>query len=498
MRSFVVIAVFMLACSAGRAAASPLFELVGDVAEQGGLNARASAPGAASSYFNPALLPDATPGVVIGVFLLSDSIDIDLAGRTGGDVPSSFRGATHADGRVFEDPSVPTRWLREGCAAPECPLPLDARPRQAAGTSHNTRFYQAIGLVVPLVQRQLAFGFYGLIPLGTFTTAHSFFADEREQFFTNSLHAELYSDRLTAPSLAFGLGARLAKPVSLGVGATLSLRNAASADTFVGNPDELDRTLILSTDVGVKVGFAPHFGLTVKPLDVLALSATLHTVSKLEIESGISTFLPDGNRQTVTRATVHDYMPIRVAFGARWDVLGGGDALEPTGQHALALSAGAVLGLWSNYTDRHGETPSSDYAWDNTLSFVAGARYSFAHLRSYLDAAYVPTPTPPQTGRTNYVENDRISTAAGIDYDFELFALRLRAGLSGQLHFLQSRSQSKIDALVRDEFPDDAVDTRGDPIPESAGLQTNNPGWPGFSSSGMLFAVGVNLALLLP
>jgi hypothetical protein len=50
---------------------------------------------------------------------------------------------------------------------------------------------------------------------------------------------------------------------------------------------------------------------------------------------------------------------------------------------------------------------------------------------------------------------------------------------------------------VRDELPDDAVDTRGQPIQSAAGLQTNNPGWPGFSSSGFLFGAGVNLALLL-
>jgi hypothetical protein len=81
--------------------------------------------------------------------------------------------------------------------------------------------------------------------------------------------------------------------------------------------------------------------------------------------------------------------------------------------------------------------------------------------RAFLDAMFVPTLVPLQTGRNNYVDNDRISTAAGFDYDFKAF------------------------------------DSRGRPIPSAAGLQTNNPGWPGFASSGMLFGGGVNLALLL-
>jgi hypothetical protein len=85
-----------------------------------------------------------------------------------------------------------------------------------------------------------------------------------------------------------------------------------------------------------------------------------------------------------------------------------------------------------------------------------------------------------------------------------------RAGLQGQLHLLRDRTQEKLDPLtapsaatrdgqlVRDEFPDDAVDTRGRPIAEARGVQTNNPGVPGFGSGGMLLGVGLTLALLFP
>jgi hypothetical protein len=76
------------------------------------------------------------------------------------------------------------------------------------------------------------------------------------------------------------------------------------------------------------------------------------------------------------------------------------------------------------------------------------------------------------------------------------------------VHLLSERSQTKIDPtqapyagktypqLVRDEWADGAVDNRSQAIPESNGLQTNNPGWPGFSSRGTILGGGINIALL--
>ena len=43
-----------------------------------------------------------------------------------------------------------------------------------------------------------------MLPISNFTTAQAFFPDEREALFTNSLHPELYGDRLTAVSIVCG------------------------------------------------------------------------------------------------------------------------------------------------------------------------------------------------------------------------------------------------------------------------------------------------------
>jgi hypothetical protein len=48
--------------------------------------------------------------------------------------------------------------------------------------------------------------------------------------------------------------------------------------------------------------------------------------------------------------------------------------------------------------------------------------------------------------------------------------------------------------LVADEVPDDSQ-VAGEPIAGAAGLQTNNPGWPGFGSAGFVLGGGVYVSV---
>ena len=50
--------------------------------------------------------------------------------------------------------------------------------------------------------------------------------------------------------------------------------------------------------------------------------------------------------------------------------------------------------------------------------------------------------------------------------------------------------------LVKDEVPDDAQ-ISGDPVGGASGLQTNNPGWPGFGSEGWIVGATIYLAVSL-
>ncbi|MDD9941608.1 MAG: hypothetical protein OXU20_11250 [Myxococcales bacterium] len=488
----------VLLAAPGPVCASPLFELIGAGFGEGGWNGRATSPSAASSYFNPALLPQADQGLELGWLVLNDSISIALDGRS----PDADIGLGNVNTLRDRYP-VPTVWLEEGCVAGGerlCLTDIPATPRQSRGSSGNTRLYQAVGFVNHILEGRWSLGVYAALPIGSLLQAHSFFSDEREQYFTNSLHAELYSDRLTPMSLAFGTGVRATDWLSLGLSVTLNLLNGARASTYVGDSAFLDETLLLSTEVDASIGVAPHFSVLLEPLERLSASLVVHTPQKFEITADSGTFLANGNSQRAKRTNVHSWLPWTIAAGLAFQ-------LYREGAHTISVAGTGMFRRWSSYLNRQGERPLSGYEWADTFAGVVGARYGYAEQWSaFLDFAYEPTPVPLQTGRTNYVDNDRFGTSAGVSYTWPLddSGVRLRLGAQAQFHFLRARHQGKLDpratptrpSLVVDEWPDGAEDFNGDRIPEAQGLNTNNPGWPGFESSGAIRAAMLTAGLL--
>lgn len=485
------------------AQASPAFELVGSAFGDGGLNARATGSNAASAYFNPALLAGARQSLALGWVILRDDIDITLYARQpSADVPvlalNTFQGQL---------PSLPTAWLEAGCdpvRGGRCASALTPRPRQGAGTSGETHAYQALGLVSHAIERYLTVGLYALVPFDALVTGQTFFADEREQYFSNSLHPELYSDRLSALSFALSAGSQVFDWLALGIGAALSLKTVADAGTYVGNSARISETLQLSTKLSVPLGVSPFFGAVLTPLAGLDVSLTVHTPQEMELDMAVSTFLPNGDLQRARRRQTFDWLPWTLGTGVQYDFV-----RSPA--HVLGAVATIMYRFWSDYVDRQGERPRQGYEWSNTFQFGLGLRHRFEQrLASYADFAYEPTPVPAQTGRSNYVDNDKLTFAAGLNYEIPraISSASLRLGVQAQLQLLLERAHTKLDPkspafagrqfsqLVIDEWADDAKDNRGATIPEAAGLQTNNPGWPGFSSKGTIFSAGASAALL--
>lgn len=470
-----------------------------------------SGASAASAYFNPALLPAADAGVESGFFLLYDAIDLTLDARSSAvDVPlSALDNFNTGDRSVGTQSPEPTTWINDGCTPdPDtggCVSDLPARPRQGDGSSGKAQPYLVLGFVHHLYKRYLTLGAYTLVPLGSYVHGHTFFPDEREQHFTNSLHPELYSDRLTSLSLSTGAGSQVTDWLALGLGMSLSLSTDGTANSFIADSSRLNQTVQLSTEVDVDVGAAPYAGVALTPLPALTLALTAHMPQEMRTDATIMTLLANGDRQVVERAGVQAWQPWIFGLGAAYD-------FEKLDAHRFGVVASATYELWSDYVNRQGERPLRNYEWSDTFTLAAGGRYVYAgKLRANLDGNYHPTPVPPQSGRTNYVDNDRFGIEGGVSYDFPIDdsgKTRLRLGGQAQVHILRPRHQNKFDPkgptlsgasysqIVLDEWADAAIDSRGDPIPEAAGLQTNNPGWPGFASSGFLFGAGVSASLL--
>jgi hypothetical protein len=489
-----MVGAFLGGMAVSRAAdASPLFELTGGVQGQGGLNARAVEGGAASAYFNPALLPSAEAGLDIGLLVLSDEIGIRVGARpAGADIPVAAAGAQFPNDPLRHN-GIPTQWLERGSTQPL----IGARPRQAGGSGHNLRAYQVFGFVHKFFEGRLALGVYALVPYGTFTSASAFYSDEREQYFTNSLHAELYSDRLLATSVAFATGFQLTNNLSIGVSATLGLKATATSPAYLKSIGAF-QDILLSANTSVNTSLSPHLGAVYRMTDRWNLSATVHTSQKFQVDAQFKFLVVTGENNGVDEGAgvsfTHDYLPWKISAGTSYEIV-------RTNETSLAVVGSALYARWSDYVDRHDHAPTGAYGWYDTLEGSAGLRYKRGPFRALFDAAYQPSPVPDQTGRTNYVDNDRLSGGLGFDYAFPFLSGRLRAGVQMQVHRFLPRRTSKLAAystgltrpdLVIDEIPDDA--TAGNdpvtgaprPLEGREGLQTNNPGWPGFFSAGWI------------
>lgn len=519
----------VLACSAGLALggtsadASPLFEHSGGLFGTSGLNARFTGDDTSAAYFNPGNLARAPNGINVGLFVMHEGIGISLDGRDeqNVDLPNApslrWPEGNNAFGGYF-----PTEDLYRGqeCGDGNC---LNARPRQGAGSSGQTRTYASVGLINRVIEDYLSVGIYAVLPLGKFTTTHAFFPDEREQFFSNSLHPEMYGDRLTAPSISIGVGSSPIPELSFGLAFTIALLNTANAGVFTRDAADLDGKAQLNARVGVVAKVAPHFAINYHPIPNLQLSATVHSPSRFDIGLNFSNILDTGDEQVATRTMTHDYNPWIFGFGAEY--------IADLGRFDLTLVGGLEIALWSKYINRHNERAGSEYellgnmehwggfGWRNTITPSIGVRFGEIDNWSVgADYKYVASPVPEQTGRTNYVDNNKQVAALNVDYRFDAGPVRMGVGANVQGHFLKKRSHKKHKPstgnevwdpadpgygnninpdLVVDEMPDELVlrsdtDTKYD---GAQGMQTNNPGWPGFSSSGALFGAGVHISL---
>jgi len=166
--AFVLTALAALLFVTPPARASSALEMLGAPTGGNSLTARLFSHNAGATYFNPALLPDATFKLEAGLFGLVTRGKIRLKARpAGSDVPLS----------VY-DTSVPS-------------MATASLPNVRSDTDENDHIlYAVVGLVRPLAGKYLVFGFYGLLPVNDFLDEKGFFADEREQYFSNQLHFE--------------------------------------------------------------------------------------------------------------------------------------------------------------------------------------------------------------------------------------------------------------------------------------------------------------------
>lgn len=466
--------------STGPAAASPILELIGGLGG-GGFNARVVGVGPDATYFNPSLLPEQKNSVDVFVFGIGNTLTIDVNERPAG---------------VDLADSIYDAWLSDG-AGGVTPLdnpPLatgDLSPRQIDNGLTNFKSYAAFGVVKSILGEKLVFGFYGAVPTGQIQSHNVFYNDEREQFFSNSLRFELYDDRLALSSFSFAFGSKINDKLSVGLGFVGAIDTSATTPVYV--PDGADLgNVYLGQNLSVDTKLAPHFGASLTPRKDLRITAAVHTPSQVSVVGSNDIRLPNGTVNRQEFAFTHGYEPLTIGLGASFDTF-------ECREKRITVVGSVLWRNWSSYLDRHSEQPAE--TWNDKLMYSLGGRYRMADTEIFADAVYAPTPVPDQIGRENYVDNTRVGVTAGINADTKILGTELRGGFFIQAHRLLSRSVEKdpnAENPVVDEFPDNSVNPFVDPdvlLPEAQGLQTNNPGYPGYSHGGFMIAAGINARL---
>jgi long-chain fatty acid transport protein len=421
-----------------------------------------------SMYFNPANIDLNKDVFSLSVTSWHRAHKISRAPRpTGYDVPNSvFEARIENDGRLT---SLDFR-----------PLPSsEVNFEQEMNDDSNAQFI-VFSMSKPLIKETLSIGILAVMPLGSFQEQNPYFVDENAQFFDNRLHFEHLSDKFGNMLLTAGINWQVIKQVSLGAGLTLASQSDADPAVFVSDAARTESALTLSK-IKVNSAFIPYFGLSADLNYFWNMSMTLHLPYQSSV-TGYSRlrFWDEGSESNsqapVKFEFVYDFMPLRLALGQRFD--------WSWSDYAISLSGGVLWQQWSRFVDRLGVEPNT---MKDTLTPELSLSVNSGVHAGQISGRYMPSSVPEQSGRTNYVDNDQIALDVGYARVFHSDDYDLKVGVGCQTYRLIDRQHWKnksADTPIIDELPDSVSIRSGEPISGSSGLQTNNPGFPGFNSAG--------------
>lgn len=483
--------------------ASSVLELVGAQDSVHPFTSRIISTGAEAAYFNPADLATLDDSFKIGFGMTIQNKSISHAKRPDG----------HDVGDYIYDFATAT--MGTGIDGYNAPLPT-ANLINKRGSADYDSFDGVImlGAVKNIAKKsleklggQLAVGVYALLPISGIQTQEPFFNDEREQYFSNSLQFELYGDRLKQFSAAVALAGRFGRYFRIGAGLAISTYTKTQNRVFVPNASDPSLQLI-NAKMNVGASVMPYFSFVANPVAGWHLTGTFHFptntgIVKLNNEMqvlGLDNLYPENQRYlTASSSMTAGYQPIKVAVGTYYNI-------DIKNDYQITPMAGFEWSRWSTYINRHGEKPLDK--WNDTFSATAGLMMRHPERRAAFGFNYVPSPVPAQTGRENYVDNDRFGFSLGYHEYFSITdQVKIGAGISGSLQWLLSRTEEKDlersmnDGGLVDEIPDDDTKYYGDMSEDEVKaikeeMQTNNPGFPGWESKGFLLNIGVSAEVI--
>lgn len=352
----------------------------------------------------------------------------------------------------------------------------------------------ALGFTLKPFDEDFAIGALIRIPFEGLANIDTAFADEREQYFENQLRFSLLSDRMRSEVISFGLSYRWKPWLSMGLG--LVMLPAVTTINDVYTPNAVDPANV-EANFRIEQGIeeAVVAGIIVDPLDWLRLAISVQDEVYLAVHARNRVLLGGSEATPVLQSlrVAQHYSPPRLS-----------GSLAVRGESAWIVSLDATWMGWSRYLDEHASQPAP--AFHDTVDLRIGGELPMGDDSSVrFGVGWAPTPVPEQTGRSNYVDNDRVIVAAGGGRIFEIWDESFSLDVSVQLQMLVAQETHKarladghpncapgVTALC-DETPDRQTDRPGLAARDTTGLQTGNPGFPGFVSGGYVVLAGLDL-----
>lgn len=497
-----LITFIFLTLVAATLSASSVLELVGAQDSVHPFTSRIISTGAEAAYFNPADLATLDDSFKIGFGMTIQNKSIKHGVR-----PEGYDISSH----IYD---VDTGSMGAGIDGFYAPM-ATADLLNKRGSSDYDSFGGVItlGAVKNIARKslekiggQLTVGVYALLPFSGIQTQEPFFNDEREQYFSNSLQFELYGDRLKQFSAALAIAGRFSHYFRIGAGLAISTYTKTQNRVFVPSPTSPSIQLI-NAKMNVGASVMPYFSFVANPVAGWHLTGTFHFptntgIVKLNNEMQVLGWEYDEGTKTgyltADSQMTAGYQPIKLSVGTYYNF--------QVKDYTLTPMAGFEWSRWSTYVNRHGETPADK--WNDIFSATAGLIMRHPERRAAFGFTYVPSPVPAQTGRENYVDNDRFGFSLGYHEYFKVTdQVKIGAGISSSLQWLIARTEEKDlersvkDGGLVDELPDDAEYYGSQATSEEfdeikSGLQTNNPGFPGWESKGFLVNIGLALEVI--
>lgn len=518
------------------AQAGPFSDFGYDTGAIGGANSQfVFGTGYGVLYSNPAVMSRIEPYNGIGYVMYKPELSIKLGSRSKSlDVP-----AVIDKGDVFSSSDKNANMW----PSMERPLPTQNLQHKRSNTNVSTaQNYLTAGTIQSFNIPGFRFGGLMMLPLAHQVKIHTYYFDERESTMSNKIHFARFGEWSPIVTGFAGLSyaPEFFKYISLGL--SLQVGATAAADINIYMPDLNHQNYSeLNMHMQMALKFRPIVGMQIelpKPVDFWGLGFTWRNESYMDVDGGGGMALR-GYTEYIGDTTYKIPRVVKQAFKVALDY----EPMEVVGAtgfryKSMTVQAGVTWQRWSKYRDHHNESPQNNatwqdpeadrylkdkgnqpytfgaqdkYAWKDTVNVNSSISYNYLEeigvkwVNATLGFAYKPTPVPTQDGRTNYADADLWCMSFGhrfnFDIPFKAKAIHGSADLGLQFWLMNQRKVYKTykdkngNVVFYDEAPDELETHDKTTLKEMQGLQTNNPGFPGYSQKGWLLVASASVNL---